>query len=176
MPGFPVLHYFPELAQTHVHWANDAIQLSNPLWPPFFPTFNLSQHHGLFQWVISWHQVAKVLELFSASVLLMNIQSWLPLGLISLQSKRLSRVFSNTIVWKHQFFGALPSLWSSSYMHTWLLENHSFDYMDRCQPNDVSAFEYAVQVCHSFLSKEQTSFNFMAAVTVHSEFGAKEPL
>ena len=61
----------------------------------------------------------------SASVLPMNIQDWLPLGLtslISLQSKELSRVFSNTTVQKHQFFGAQPSLWSSSHIHRWLLE------------------------------------------------------
>ena len=61
----------------------------------------------------------------SASVLPGNTQHWSPLGwtgLISLQSKGLSRVFSGTTVWKHQFFGALPSLWSSSHNSTWLLE------------------------------------------------------
>ena len=61
----------------------------------------------------------------SASVLLMNIQDGFPLGLtglISLQSKGLSRVFSNTTVQKHQFFSAQPSLWSNSPIHTWLLE------------------------------------------------------
>ena len=61
-----------------------------------------------------------------ASVLPMNIQGWFPLGwtgLISLQSKGLSTVFSNTTVQKHQFFGAQPSLWSNSHIHTWLMEN-----------------------------------------------------
>ena len=62
-PGFPVLHYLLELAQTHVHWVSDAIQLSHPLLSPSLPVFNLSQHQGLFQWVSSSHQVAKVLEL-----------------------------------------------------------------------------------------------------------------
>ena len=60
----------------------------------------------------------------SASVLPVNIQSWFSLGLsglISLQSKRLSRVFSNTTVPKHQFFSPQPSLWSNSHIHTWLL-------------------------------------------------------
>ena len=60
----------------------------------------------------------------SASVLPVNIQGWFPLvltGLISLQSKGLSRVFSNTTVQKHQFFGPLPSLWSNSHIHTQLL-------------------------------------------------------
>ena len=63
--------------------------------------------------------------LVSASVLPMPIQDWFPLGWtgwISLQSKGLSRVFSNTTVQKHQFFGAQPSLWSNSHIHTWLLE------------------------------------------------------
>ena len=61
----------------------------------------------------------------SASVLPMNIQGWFPLGWtgwISLQSKGPSRVFSNTTVQKHQFFGAQPSSQSNSHMHTWLLE------------------------------------------------------
>ena len=60
----------------------------------------------------------------SASVLLMNIQDWLPLGLtslISLQSKGLSRVFYNITVQKHRFFAAQPSLWSNTHFHTWLL-------------------------------------------------------
>ena len=61
---------------------------------------------------------------FSVSVLPMNIQGWFPLGLtslISLQSKGLSRVFSSTTIPWHQYFGAQPSLWSSSHIHTWLL-------------------------------------------------------
>ena len=60
-----------------------------------------------------------------ASVLPMNIQDCFPLGLtgwISLMSKGLSRVFSNTTIQKHQFFGAQLSLWSNSYLYTWLLE------------------------------------------------------
>ena len=79
----------------------------------------------------------------SASVLPINIQDWFPLwltGLISLPSKGLSRVFSNTTVQKHQSFSAQPSLWSNSHIHTWLLENHSFDYIDLCQQSDVSGF------------------------------------
>ena len=71
MPGLIVLHHFPELAQTHVHWVDDAIQ---PLSPPSSPAFNLSQHQGLFQQVGCLHQVAKSIGA-SASVLPMNIQS-----------------------------------------------------------------------------------------------------
>ena len=61
-PGFPVHHQLPELAQTHVHKVGDAIKPSHPLSASSPPTFNLSQHQGLFKWVSSSHQVAKVLE------------------------------------------------------------------------------------------------------------------
>ena len=129
-PGLPVHHQLPELTQTHVHWVGDAIQLSHPLLSPSPSAFNLSQHHSLFQWVSSSQQVAKALGVSaSASVLPMNIQDWFPLGWtgwISLQSKGLSRVFSNTTVQKHQFFGAqlyCPTL-TSIHDH-W--KNHSFD-------------------------------------------------
>ena len=61
--GFPVHHQLPEFTQTHVHWVGDAIQPSHPLPSPSPPAFNLFQHQGLFQWVSSLHQVAKVLEL-----------------------------------------------------------------------------------------------------------------
>ena len=61
-PGLPVHHQLPEFTQTHVHWVGDAIQPSHPLSPPSPPAFNLSQHQGLFKWVSSSHQVARVLE------------------------------------------------------------------------------------------------------------------
>ena len=113
-PGLPVHHHLPEFTQIHVHRVGDAIQPSYPLSSPSPPAFNLSQHQGLLQWVSSLHQVAKVLGVSaSASVPPMNIQDWFPLGLtawLSLQSKGLSRVFSNTTVQKHQFFGAQLSL------------------------------------------------------------------
>ena len=60
--GLPVHHQLLEFTQTHVHWVNDAIQASHPLSSPSPSTFNLSQHQGLFKWVSSLHQVAKVLE------------------------------------------------------------------------------------------------------------------
>ena len=62
MPGLLVHYQFLELTQTHVHWVDDAIQPSHPLSSPSPPTFSLPQHQGIFQWVSSSHQVAKVLE------------------------------------------------------------------------------------------------------------------
>ena len=104
---------------------SDAIQPSHPLPSPSPPAFCLSAS-GSFprsQLLASGCQSIRVSA--SASVLPMNIQDWFPLGWtgwISLQSKRLSRIFSNTTVQKHQFFGAQVSLWSNSHMHTWPLE------------------------------------------------------
>ena len=60
-PGLPVHHQLLEFTQTHVHWVSDAIQPSHPLPSPSPPAFNLSQNQGLFKWVSSLHQVAKVL-------------------------------------------------------------------------------------------------------------------
>ena len=61
-PGLPVHQQLLEFTQTHGHWVSDAIQPSHPLSSPSPPTFNLSQHQGLFKWVSSLHQMAKVLE------------------------------------------------------------------------------------------------------------------
>ena len=77
-PGFPVLHHLPEVAQTHVCWV-DAIQPSHPLSSPSPLAFNLSQHQGLFQWVSSSNQAAKLLELQCQWILILNEYS----GLIS---------------------------------------------------------------------------------------------
>ena len=62
MPGLPVHHQLPESTQIHVHWVTDAIQPSHPLSSPSPPAPNPSQHQGLFKWVSSLHQVAKVLD------------------------------------------------------------------------------------------------------------------
>ena len=67
-PGFSVHHQLPELTQTHVHWAGDAIQSSHPLSSPSPLTFDLSQHQGLFQWVSSLHQVAKFINMYTSCI------------------------------------------------------------------------------------------------------------
>ena len=129
-PGFPVLHYLPEFAQTHVHWVGDAIQPSHSLLPPSPPVFNLSQHQGLSQVVGSLYKMTKGLGASaSASALPVNFQGWFPLGLtslISLLSKWLSSVFASTTIWKHLVFGTQPSLWSNSHIRTWLLESNLY--------------------------------------------------
>ena len=112
-PGFPVHHQLPELTQTHVHWVGDAIQPS-PLSSPSPPAFNLSQNQGLFQMSQCFASVCQSIGVSaSTSVLPVNIQDWFPIewtGWISLQSKGLSRVLSNTTVQKYQCFSAQLSL------------------------------------------------------------------
>ena len=119
MPGLRFHHQLLELSQAHVHRDGDAIQPSHPLF--LSPSINLSI------WVFSNESALHINIGVStlASVLPMNIQDWFPLGWtgwITLQSKGLSRVFFNTTVQKHQFFGAQLSLYSNSHIRTWQLE------------------------------------------------------
>ena len=146
MPGFPVFHYLLEFAQTHVHWVSDAIRPSHPLSPPSPPALNLFQHQGLFQWVGSSHQVAKVLEL-------------------QLQHQSLQWIFRvdfllNWLVWSPrcpracpcQKFSPAPQLESINSLALSLLygptltsvhdywKNRGFKYTDHGQQSDISAF------------------------------------
>ena len=112
-PGFSILHYLLEFVQIGVHWVGDAIQPSHPLSPTSSPAFNLPQHESF---PVNWLFTSggqSIGASTSASVLPMNIQGWFSLGLtglISLQPKRLSRVFSRTTNLKHQFSSTQPSL------------------------------------------------------------------
>ena len=131
-PGFLIPHSLPEFAQTHVHWVSDAIQPSHPLSPPVSSCPQFSQASGSFPMSRLFKSGGQSIGASaSASVLPVNMQGWFLLeltGLISLQSKRLSRVFSSTTIRKHQSFSAQPSLWSSSLtsIHDYW-KNHSFD-------------------------------------------------
>ena len=124
-PGFPAHHQLLELAQTHVHCIDGAIQLSSSVsafssCPQSFPASESFPKSWLFK---SGGQ--SIGASTSVSVLPMNIQGWFPLGLTSLiflQSKGLSGVFPSTTIQKHQFFGSQSSLWSNSHIHTWLRE------------------------------------------------------
>ena len=115
-PGFPVFQHLSR-------WWHPTISSSVI---PFSSQVQSSLASGSF--LMSWLFASggqSIGASASASVPPMNIQDWFPLGLsswISLQSKGLSRVFSNTTVQKHQFFGAQPSLWSNSHIHMWVLE------------------------------------------------------
>ena len=124
MPGLPIHHHLLKFTQTHIHWVGDAIQPSHPLSSPSPPAPNPSHHQSfpmsqLFAWGGQSTGVSAL-----ASVLPMNTQDWSLewTGWISLQSKVLSRVFSNTTAQKHQFFSAQLSSQSNSHIHTWPLE------------------------------------------------------
>ena len=113
MPGFPVLHHLLEHTQTHVHPAGDAIHPSHPMSSPSLPVFNLSQHLGLFKWVSSSYQVAKVLELsFSISPsnkysrLISFRMDWLDLLVVQETLKSLCQHHSSkaSILWCSAFF------------------------------------------------------------------------
>ena len=124
-PGLPVHHQLPEFTQIHVHRVRVAIQPSHPLSSPSPPAPNPSQHQSLFQWVNSAWGIQSTGVSASASFPPKKSQGWSPwewTGWISLQSKGLSRVFFNTTVQKHQFFGTQLSSQSNSHIHTWPLE------------------------------------------------------
>ena len=111
MPGLPVHQQLPELAQTHVHRVSDAIQPSAVPFSSCLQSSPASESFPRSQFFTSGGQSVEFSA--SASVLPMNIQDWFPLGWIgwiSLQSKGLSRVFSNTTVHKHPFFSTQLSL------------------------------------------------------------------
>ena len=161
-PGFPVHHQLLELAKTHIHQVDDAIQQSHPLVDPFSSCLHLSQDHGLLQWVSSLPSNSQSIgALVSASVLPKNTQDWSPLewtGWISLQSKGLSRVFSSITIQKHQLFADKDSSsqsYSVSSSHVWIWE---LDYKESWVPKNscfwTVMLEKTLEVGHSFSSKE----------------------
>ena len=125
-PGFCVLHHVLELAQTHVHWVGDAIQIISSsviLFSSCLQSFPASGSFQISQLFTSGGQSTGAWA--SASILPMNIQDWFPLGftgLISLQSKGLSKIFPSNTIQKHRFFVTQLSLWYNSHIHKWLME------------------------------------------------------
>ena len=125
-PGFPVLHYLPpslpKLTSIESVMLSNHLILCCPLLllPTIFPRIRVFSSESALctRWPKYWS--------FSFSISpFKEYSGWFPLGLtglIFLQSKVLSRVFSSTTIWKHQFFGSQPSLWSNFHIHTWLLK------------------------------------------------------
>ena len=122
-PGLPVPHHFPKFAQVHVHYIGDAIQPSHPLMPSSPSAFNLSQHQGLFQWVVCLHQMTKILELqfqhqsiqWVFRVAFLQIwQVWSSCCPRNSQESSPAPQFEG-----NKFFGTLPSLWFSSHDCEW---------------------------------------------------------
>ena len=123
MPGFPVLHHLLELVQTHVHWVHDVIQPSHLLSPPSslaLKSFPASDYFPMNQLYVRWPKHWSFSFRVSPSSECSGLISFRIDYLLAVQG--FSRVFSNTTVWKHQFFGAQPSLRCNSHIHTWLLK------------------------------------------------------
>jgi len=150
MSGFPVLHYLPQFSQTHVPWISDAIQPSHPLSSPSPPALNLSQHQGLFQWVSSSHQVAKVLELRYQAfqwIFRVDFLYWLVWSHCSPRDAQepssAPRIPTSLKIFRFKSINsaALSFLYGptlTSVHDYW--KNHSFDHTDLCGQSDVSAF------------------------------------
>ena len=142
-PGLPVLHHFLELAQTHV-WVGDAIQPSCPLSFLSLHTCNLSWHQGLFQWVGSSHQMAKVLELqvqhqslkwIFRTDFLQDWLVWSPCSPSDSQEPSPTPQFKSisSLVLSFLYGPTLTSI------HDYW-KNRSFDYAKLCQQNEASVF------------------------------------
>ena len=145
--GLLVPHHLLEFAQVHVHCIFDAIQPSHPLMPSSPSALNLSQHQGLFQWVVCLHQMTEILEPQLKQYSISNEYSGsfsLKIGLISLLSKGLS-VSSPALQSEGIKSLALCLLYGSALttVHDYW-EDHSLDYMDLCQQSNVSAFQHTV--------------------------------
>ena len=157
MPVFPVHHQLPEFTQTHVHWVGDAIQLSHPLSFPSPSALNLSRYQGLFKWVSSSNQVAKVLDFqlqhqsfqWTPRTDLFRMD-WLDLPAVQGTLKSLLQHHSSkaSILSCSVFFIVYLSYPYMTTGKTIALTRQTF--VDKV----VSAFQYAVYVGHNFSSKE----------------------
>ena len=166
-PGLPVHHQLPEFTQTHVHQVSDAIQPSHPLSSPS-PSPNPSQHHSLFQWVNTSHEVAKVLEFHFSIIPSKEIP-----GLISFRMDWLDLLAVQ---------GTLKSLLQHHSSKASILRCSGFFTVQLSHPYVITGKTIALTrqifvgkvmslLGHNFSSKEQVSFNFMAAITICSDFG-----
>ena len=149
MPGFPVLYHLPEFVQKHAHWVGYATNHLIHCCPlsSFLQSFPASGSFLTTRLFISGGKSIGASAL--ATFLPMYIEDWFPLGLtdlISLQSKELSRVFSNTAVKRHQFFSAQPSLWSNSHIHI----SHTFDYTVQLSHLYITRKTITLTICTSY--------------------------
>ena len=179
MPGFPDLHYLPEFAQTHVPWVSDAFQSSRSLSPPS-PALNLCQHHGLFQWVGSLHQVTKILALqfqlqsFQWVFWLISFRiDWFDLFAVQGTLK--------SILQNHSLKASAlqcSAFFMVQFSHPYLTPGKTIALTIWTFVGKVTSvlFNTLARFCHSFSFKEQESFIFLAAVniTIYREFGAQE--
>ena len=175
MPGLPVHHQLPELTQTHVHWVSDAIQPSHPLLSPSSPAFSLSQHQGLFQWVRSSHQVAKILEFqlqhqsFQWTLRLISFRmDWLDLLAVQGTLKSLLQHHSSkaSIFQRSAFF-----IVQISYPYMTTGKTIALTRPTLVEKVMSLLFNTLSRLVITFLPRSKRLFNFMAAITICSDFG-----
>ena len=171
-PGFPVHHQLPELAQTHVHWVGDAIQPPHPLSSPSPPAFSLPQHRVFshesvlrIRWPKDWSFSFSISPYKEYSGLISFRMDWLDLLAIQGTLKSLLQHHSSKA----------PILWCSAFFIVQL----SYQYMTTGKTIALTRWTFVIKVISllfnilsSFSYKEQVSFNFMAVVTIYSDFGA----
>ena len=172
MPDFPSLHYLPESAQIHAHWVNDAIQPSHPLSSPsvFHSIRVLSNEPALcIRWTKYWS--------FRFGISLSDEYT----GLISFRIDWCDPLaVQGTLKSFHQHYHSKASIlwWSAFFMvqlsHPYTTTGKTIDWTIQTLAKCCLCFLIHCLECHSFSSKEQVSFNFMATVTVHSDFGTQE--
>ena len=176
-PGIPVYHQLSEFTQTHAHRVSDAIQPSHSLSFTSIPAFSLSQHQGLskesvlhIRWPKYWSFSFSISPSNEYSGLISFSMDWLDLFVVQETLKSLLQHHSSkaSILWCSAFF-----IVQLSYPYMTTGKTIAFDLMGICWQSNMSAFYYAVYVCHSFSSKEQASFKFMVAVTICSGFGSR---
>ena len=173
-PDLPVYHQLPEFTQTHVHQVGDAIQPSHPLLSPS-PVFNLSQHQSIFKWVSSFHQVVKELEF----QLQHQSFQWI-FGLISFRMDWLDLLaVQGTLKSLLQHHNSKESILRCS---AFFIVQLSHPYMTTGKVIALTRWTFAGKVMsllfkmlsrlvETFLPRSKASFNFMAAVTICSDFG-----
>ena len=148
----PSIKVFPSELSLHINW---------PMYWSFSFSICLSnEYSGLISFRIDWFELT---------------------GLMFLQSKGLSRVFSRTTIWKHQFFSTQPSLWSNSHIHTWILKKSLLCLYGFCNKMIPLLLNMLSRFVTAFLPRSKCFcllfvclfFNFMVAITVFSDFGEK---
>ena len=179
MPGFPPLHCLPEFAETHLHWVSNAIQPSHLLPPPSLPAFSLSQHQGLFHWIGCSNQVAKVLEL---QLQQQSFQWILYSGLISFRIYWFDLLaVQGTLKRPLKHHSSKASILQSStffivqFWHPHMTTGKTIALTRRTFAGKVMSllFNMLSQFVAAFIPRSK-SFNFIAAVTICSDFGVQE--
>ena len=177
-PGFPVHHQLPELAQTHVHQVGDAIQPSHPLSSPspppsIFPRISIFSNESILhmRWPKYWSFSFSIIPSKEHPGLISFRMDWLDLLAVQETLKSLLQHHSSKAsILRHSAFFTVQL--SHPYMNTG--KTIVLTMKEHCWQSNVSAFYMLSRLVITFLSRSKPSFNFMAAITIRSDFGAQK--